>query len=249
MRRGSKLKTKVTSGFWPIPKNQINWNVVLGPTWMLMQEHSLVWQNRNSEHTIHETWIRARRDDPEHFFATRSKISAEGLNSASDDIMTSFVPVPQDHLRYHSLFNKLSGYYKYLNNMLVKPRLLDRLLSVIAVDTNTGPSGRDRIQWRKTKVNGLFYYSTSVCVGGVGKADFYSTSHHPTRKRNGIPCPNEDKAREKKKIKTKILKQSRNVMLVKNELLRSDFILCCIKVSVLFSDKNETIANINTLGD
>lgn len=66
--------------------------------------------------------IQARRDDPEHFFDTHSEISTVDLNTASDDIGT-LVPFTLKHLPYHSLFNKLSSNYKYLNKTLVKPRL------------------------------------------------------------------------------------------------------------------------------
>lgn len=53
------------------------------------------------------------------------------------------------------------------------------------------------------------------------------------------------KAKEEK-LKTKNPKQCRNVTAVKNALLRSDFILCFIKVSVLLFDKNESIVKINS---
>lgn len=54
--------------------------------------------------------------------------------------------------------------------MLVKLRRL--IGCYISRNKLYSPSGRDRNQWRKTKVNGLFYYSKSVWVGGAGKGRF-----------------------------------------------------------------------------
>ncbi len=177
--------------------------------------------------------IQARRDDPEHFFATRGEISAEDLNTASDGIVTYLFLKTLCHI-VHFLTNSPVAINIWTNPC--QTETLHWLLSVIAGDTNTSPSERDRNQWQKTKVNDLFYYSMSVCVGGIGKADFIA---HPITapEKEAEFCPNEDKS-QRRKNKEQKPKSMQKCDAVNNALLRSDFILCFIKVSVLLFDKN-----------
>ncbi len=74
--------------------------------------------------------IQARRDDPEHFFATRGEISAEDLNTASDGIVTYLFLKTLCHI-VHFLTNSPVACYKYLN----KP--LSNRDSVLAVVCNS----------------------------------------------------------------------------------------------------------------
>ncbi len=75
----------------------------------------------------------------------------------------------------------------------------------------------------------------SVCVGGIGKADFIA---HPITapEKEAEFCPNEDKS-QRRKNKEQKPKSMQKCDAVNNALLRSDFILCFIKVSVLLFDK------------
>lgn len=100
----------------------------------------------------------------------------------------------------------------------------DAWLVVISVETNFSPSGRDRNQWRKTKVNGLFYYSKSVWVGGAGKGRFlqHIPLTHQKKKQRFV-----SKRRQKPEQKDKKT-QSAAEMRCQRKMDHSGFALCFV---------------------
>lgn len=86
----------------------------------------------------------------------------------------------------------------------------------------------------------------SVCEAALERQIFTAHPINAQEKETASHIQTKTKAKEEK-LKTENPKQCRNVMQVKNALLRSDFIFCFIKVSVLLFVKNESIAKINRL--